>query len=85
MQTVTQQTSDIAKGKVDAKKHREIILKTLEQCEYPLTAYGISKRCALNYVAVNRRMKELRDNEQVTIVCKLLDLDGSVRAAYRLV
>lgn len=84
METLTKITSAIANEKVDKKKHHSIILNTLELCQYPLTAYGISKRCSLTYHQVNRRLKELRDSEQVEITGKLMDLDGSIRAGYRL-
>ena len=84
METITKQTSAIAHEKVDKQTHYSIILKTLELCPYPLTAYGISKRCSLTYYQVDRRLKHLRDSEQVEITGKLRDIDGSIRAGYRL-
>ena len=74
----------LAEGKL--QKHEAIILRTLEQCPYELTAFGISKRCELTYHQVDRRMKRLRDDLRlVEIRCRRRDVDGSVRNAYRLV
>lgn len=83
------QTSTLARERFESSGkrtlHHEIILKTLELCPYPLTAYGISKRCSLSYIQTDRRLCELRRSGQIKIVGKKQDLDGSTRNAYKLV
>lgn len=83
------QTSTIARERFESSGkrtlHHEIILKTLELCPYPLTAYGIAKRCTLSYVQVDRRLCELRRMGMIKITEKKQDLDGSTRNAYKLV
>lgn len=84
-----QTTSTLAREKfeIDGKKsvHHNIILWTLELCDYPLTAWGMSKRCSLTYHQVDRRLKELRELRKIEIVSKKIDLDGAIRNAYKLV
>ena len=82
---ITKETSQLANIKVDKKQHRQEILSVLNTKDTPLTSYGISRLCSLSYHQVNRRMKELRDGEQVEVVCKLVDKDGSTRGAYKLI
>lgn len=83
------QTSTMARERFEdsGKKqlHHDIILKTLELCPYPLTAYGISKRCTLSYEQVDRRLCEIRRLGMIKIVKRIQDLDGSSRNAYKLV
>jgi len=82
---ITKKTSQLANIKVDKKQHRQKILSVLKTKDNPLTAYGISRLSSLSYHQVNRRMKELRDSEQVKISGKIKDLDGAIRAAYVIV
>lgn len=82
------QTSTLARERFESSGkrtlHHEIILKTLELCPYPLTAYGIAKRCSLSYIQVDRRLCELRREGKIIFVKRIQDLDGSNRNAYKL-
>ena len=84
-----QTTSKLARERFESSGkrtlHHDIILKTLELCPYPLTAYGISKRCSLGYVQVDRRLSELKRSGQIEFVKRIQDLDGATRNAYKLV
>lgn len=82
---ITQETSAIAKLKVDKKVHHKIIVDTLNKVNHSISALGISQRCSLSYHAVNRRLKELRDLEKIKITGKIKDSDGATRAAYTIV
>ncbi|MBO0323506.1 hypothetical protein J0X14_14450 [Muricauda sp. CAU 1633] len=96
----TKQTSTLAydKYRADGKKERDhkIILWVLSTYGR-LTAFGIAKRAfykvmengrertrKLDYIAVNRRMKELRESSLVEIVDRHKDVDGSLRTRYSL-
>lgn len=94
-----QETSLMAYEKVRANGNKErdqnIIVWVLETYG-KLSAYGIAKyayytkvvngikrKYKLNYVAVNRRMSELRNEGRVEIVGRVTDEDGSTRNEYR--
>tara|TARA_R110002167_G_scaffold284737_2_gene489875 strand:+ start:14410 stop:14667 length:258 start_codon:yes stop_codon:yes gene_type:complete len=85
MQTTSTLAREAFESSGKKQLHHDIILKTLELCPYPLTAYGISKRCSLSYVQTDRRLCELRRSGQIEFVKRIQDLDGSTRNAYKLV
>ena len=85
MQTTSTLAREAFESSGKKRLHHEIILKTLELCPYPLTAWGMSKRCSLSYHQVDRRLKELRELSMIRIVKRIQDLDGATRNAYKLV
>lgn len=93
-----QETSLMAYEKVRAngnkERDQEIILWVLKKYG-KLTAFGIAKRAyytkmvggfkrkyKLDYVAVNRRMSELRNAGLIELVGRKVDTDGSTRNEY---